>query len=1029
MRNRNTRPILSRAVSNSPSLEIYTPDPPPIPIPAIRLVQATPSPDSTAANVSVDTAILTSHPSSPRKKLVPKKSKLALLTARATGVASSASSVRERDLSDVVRRVGQSQEHGWDMQEDGACNVTVNGGTATRSVKGLGIGRGRKNQSSRSTIDIYVDPANDPDIGEIVVVKKKKSRAALEGIRWALGEVTNNGSEPEGQQLKDESDKVKVKTEEKEKWWSIGRGKRDSKEKDNGKLNIRAKGNIFSIFSPMLMTPLPPVPSASAVPTRAPASGPTGILPRPRNHSLDSGLMLSASSSAPRHGILTPSTASTPLLTISRPERDDCFSADPATQSHYAQPGTHPHPYPQGRPHPQAQDQPPPASASASASRPRFGSTPGLLHPPDSGRVHAQAQASLSAVHLDAHTDSEHVVTAATSKEGAGAGTGTGSLAFRAMRSVKSLARIGSWAQLRNGSGPGLGVDDGSGGSGGGGDSASAGVGEKAKKKKKEKEKDRKAALGKMAKSSSSSWEVGALSASSPSGKYGPVGNAGGDGGDDTTKSRCSVGAGDGIGRGLPSHLQLPNQNRGAHDYGTHAFGTWNQGQDRRESGGTFLSVGGGGGGAPSARSGSSGVSAATATTATTTTSVSTVTMATSIGTAFGTMMSGSSLGLAPGMDGRRASGCSSSGASGSVSRPGSTYTASGEDTGGSTDHVKGKGRMSIRWGGVIVGGEKKGVKPMTMLEKEREKAKEIVERERRRMKELKRASGSSAGKSEGRGMEGRRRTPVTSVFPGLGGMFGRGRDSVDRGVASSAVGDSSSAPPSSFQARDVHKAQVHKAHAQTLNAHPSNQHAVNAPDDKIERADAHVQHEVAEQDDIDDTELDDEEEACVRIAVHAAVPPFVVRGRERGDTHPGQQSRVNVDPNTAAAQRRAVDPAPPLDAKPRNAQEEDHVHTTSSSSSTGASSSPPPARPRPRPVSEQLLLRGGKAGSRPRPRGIVGDVEDLMEMCDGGDGMLSLSWALGFSLTLAHLLLPHSNGPLRPRSCQLGPCLAHQQT
>ena len=623
----------------------------------------------------------------------------------------------------------------------------------------------------------------------------------------------------------------------------------------------------------------------------------------------------------------------------------------------------------------------------------------------------------------------------ATSKEGAGAGIGTGSLAFRAMRSVKSLARIGSWAQLRNGSGPGLGVDDGSGVSGGGVESVGAGVGEKVRKKKKEKEKekDRKGALGKLAKSSSSSWEVGALSVSSPSGKYGPVGNAGGDGGDDTTKSRYSVGAGEGIGKGLPSHLQLPNQNRGAQDYGTHAFGTWNQGQDRRDSGGTFLSVtggGGGGGGAPSARSGSSGVtSATTVTTATTATSVSTVTMATSVGTAFGTMMSGSSLGLAPGMDGRRASGCSSSGASGSVSRPGSTYTASGEDTGGSADHVKGKGRMSIRWGGVIVGGEKKGAKPMTMLEKEKEKAREMVERERRRMKELKRGSGSSAGKSEGRGVEGRRRTPVTSVFPGLGGMFGRGRDSVDRGVASSAVGDSSSVPPSSFQARDVQKAQVQKAHAQTLNAHPSNQHAVNAPSDKIEHAhahaDAHVQHEVAEQDEVYDTELDDEEEACVRIAVHAAVPPFVVRGRERGDTHPGQQSRVNVNPNTAAAQRRAVDPAPPLDSKPRDAQEEDHVHTTSSSSSL----SPPPARPRPRPVSEQLLLRGGKAGSRPRPRGIVGDVEDLMEMCDGGDGTLSLPWALHFSLTLAHLLLPHSNGPLRPRSRQLGPCLAHQQT
>lgn len=147
--------------------------------------------------------------------------------------------MREKDLSDVVRRVGQAQ--GWGMDQDGTCNVTVNGGT-TRSVKGLGIGKNRGNHSSRSTIDIYVDPADDPDIGEIVVVKKKKSRAALEGIRWALGEVTN-ASGVEGE-VKEETDKVKIKTEEKEKWWSIGRGKRDSKEKekDIGKVKLRQKG-------------------------------------------------------------------------------------------------------------------------------------------------------------------------------------------------------------------------------------------------------------------------------------------------------------------------------------------------------------------------------------------------------------------------------------------------------------------------------------------------------------------------------------------------------------------------------------------------------------------------------------------------------------------------------------------------------------------------------------------------------------------------------------------------------------------
>jgi serine/arginine repetitive matrix protein 2 len=255
MRNRNTLPLLSRAVSNSPvpssSFEIYTADPPPrgaLPIPAIRLVQATPSPDSTAADVSVETApVLTprDHHPSPRKKLVPKKSKLALLASRATGAAASAASLREKDLSDVVRRVGQGQDQGWGMDQDGACNVTVNGGTA-RSVKGLG--RSRKNQSSRSTIDIYVDPANDPDIGEIVVVRKKKSRAALDGIRWALGEVTNASTAEADVPPKDDAEKVKIKAEEKEKWWSIGRGKRDSKEKekDTAKTKLCAKGTRIS---------------------------------------------------------------------------------------------------------------------------------------------------------------------------------------------------------------------------------------------------------------------------------------------------------------------------------------------------------------------------------------------------------------------------------------------------------------------------------------------------------------------------------------------------------------------------------------------------------------------------------------------------------------------------------------------------------------------------------------------------------------------------------------------------------------
>ena len=132
-----------------------------------------------------------------RKRLVPKKSKLGLL-----GSSSSSAKAREQDFSDVVRRVGGSP---------------VKNGT--------------------NGFEIYVDPTNDPDIGEILMVKKKKSRLALDGMNWGtLGEVTNvpSATKPKEKGGKKES-LLKVKVDENQKWWSIGRGRKDSKEKDKGK--------------------------------------------------------------------------------------------------------------------------------------------------------------------------------------------------------------------------------------------------------------------------------------------------------------------------------------------------------------------------------------------------------------------------------------------------------------------------------------------------------------------------------------------------------------------------------------------------------------------------------------------------------------------------------------------------------------------------------------------------------------------------------------------------------------------------
>ncbi|KAF8580290.1 hypothetical protein K439DRAFT_1637168 [Ramaria rubella] len=743
MRNRNTLPLLARAVpirSNSPapsaSFEVYTATPPQQPsstlVPAIRLVQATPSPDSTAnPDTSLPASILApKEHQSPRKKLVPKKSKLALLTSRASG----SSSTREKDLSDVVRRVGDR----WGMDQDGTCNVTVNGGTMRNKTK--------KSPSSRSTIDIYVDPADDPDIGEIVVVKKKKSRAALDGIRWALGEVTNGESAPKDEK---ETEKVKIKLEEKEKWWSIGRGRRDSKDKDKDatKLKLRAKA-----------------PSASAVPT-LPATQP-GVPPRPRNHSLDSGLMLSAPTTT---ASIPTAPGTTPFLTISGPPSDDCFSAHPRAESHYA-------------------------AHAELPIRPRFGSTPGLLQPPDSG---------YSCGGFQFLTDSEPP-------------NPSGSLAVRAMRSVKSIARIGSWAQLRNTPAPGAppAPSDSFGGADGG-------------KKKKAGKKNKEVP---QVKTSSSSWEVGALSTGSGSPK------------DDTTFThRYASMAALGLGR-APQAPEAQTQS-----------------QDRRDSAGTLLSVNTGGSASYRSSSSSSGLSGRSVPT------------------------------------GNRLSACSS----GSGSRPGSTYTASGEDTGGyggvAKEGGKAKAKASVRWGGVLVGGAEG-----------REEAKREKERKKKEKKEAKEKRTSI------RSVEARRRTPVTSVFPGLG-LGGTVREE---------EAQENARVPESQQVPQVQQVQ---------------------------------------QEDEDEDFGDELEEACVRVAVHSTIPPFQVRGRERIGTNASDVQQTMTQPQILVHQS-------------RQSQDIAQRKEWPSQDPAPQQSPVPPARPRPRPMSEQLLGLGGN-GARSRPKGIVGSV------------------------------------------------------
>jgi len=219
---RSTLPLRSHAQSQDQlrtlSPTFVTP-PQPESVSTIRLISAVPTAAGAAPGLGdpfLDTSITTPPSMSdfaptplapkedtqaPRKRLVPKKSKLGLLV---TGKRSK--TPENNDLSDVVRRVG--------------------GNTATSSV-------------SKKGLEIYVDPTAQSEVGEVLMVKKKKSRAALSGLKWGtLADVTNSAPS------KDSTQTVRLKTEDKEKWWSIGRGRKDSKdikmvEKENPRMNGR----------------------------------------------------------------------------------------------------------------------------------------------------------------------------------------------------------------------------------------------------------------------------------------------------------------------------------------------------------------------------------------------------------------------------------------------------------------------------------------------------------------------------------------------------------------------------------------------------------------------------------------------------------------------------------------------------------------------------------------------------------------------------------------------------------------------
>lgn len=89
--------------------------------------------------------------------------------------------------------------------------------------------------STGGRFKIFVDPPQDVNATPRLV-QKKKSRAALSSIKWALGDRTNGPRDSSSKpgKLKDltspvESDKEKS---DKEKWkWTLGRSRKDGKDK------------------------------------------------------------------------------------------------------------------------------------------------------------------------------------------------------------------------------------------------------------------------------------------------------------------------------------------------------------------------------------------------------------------------------------------------------------------------------------------------------------------------------------------------------------------------------------------------------------------------------------------------------------------------------------------------------------------------------------------------------------------------------------------------------------------------------
>ncbi|KAG2024130.1 hypothetical protein CC2G_001714 [Coprinopsis cinerea AmutBmut pab1-1] len=416
---------------------------------------------------------------SAKKVVVPKKSKLGLL-----GTLGGKDRERERgkDLSDVVRRVGVGKLDGSTrlatVSLNNGSSVTLERGpssatapnapslprastTATMKKTPAGTVSRRAADGKASSaklkagFEIYVDPSfEDEEIGEIVVVKKKKSRAGLDGVGWGappagadkpvppvprstLGERNMNIPAAGG-----EDGMLKVKEDER-KWWSIGRGRKDSKED-------KKKDNEKATIAPRSQTPEPfgGFNSSNTSPQKAEGRG--------RFNSLDAGIFLgltSKKSTANFNPSSSPTTtAETPTIRINDlPEREAPASIGRERSKSVTLGGLLAVPGSTGSVRGANTNASNTGSVRSLGGQGQAGSVSAV--PPSVARSMSTGSGSGSgglAVPVDPHMPS------------GGASGGGGSIALRAMRSVKSLARIGSWAQLGSGGGEGVSVRGGS---------------------------------------------------------------------------------------------------------------------------------------------------------------------------------------------------------------------------------------------------------------------------------------------------------------------------------------------------------------------------------------------------------------------------------------------------------------------------------------------------------------------------------------------------------------------------------------